>query len=289
MTDFKTILVPVTDGTLAASPLETAFQIAALSDAHVMGLHVRTDPTTAVPLVGEGMSGGMVEEMMSAAERQAAERAQQAQQAFTAICAAKAATLREAPGATGLTAQWFDVTGREEEIAIWRSRVADLMVMGRPADGADLASLVTLNAALIEGGKPLLLAPPDRPLSVGKRVCIAWNGSAEASRAVAAALPLLVRAQSVTILSVAENREGHSTPAAELSTFLGWHGIKTDIKTTPAGGQNAGQVLLQQCRNADADLLVMGAYTHSRLRQLILGGVTRYVLGHAHLACLLCH
>ncbi|MBC7950619.1 MAG: universal stress protein [Rhodospirillaceae bacterium] len=287
MTDFKTILVPVADGASAVSPLDTAFRLAALFGAHVVGLHVRNDPTSAVPLVGEGMSGGMVEEMMTVAERQSAERAAAARAGFDAACTRHGVTLSNVPVA-GPSAQWEDMTGREEEAVAWRGRLSDLVVMGRPTEGAEMPSLLTLNAALMESGKPLLLAPPKAPAVVGRSVAVAWNGSAEAGRAVAFALPLMKRAETVTILSIAEDNRTVSASAGELAAFLSWHGITAQCKVVH-GGPHAGNILLEQCNAAGADMLVMGAYTHSRLRQLILGGVTRHVLNHADIACLMCH
>lgn len=286
MTDFKTVLVPVSDGDSAA-PLDTAFGLAAVFGAHVVGLHVRTDPTSAVPLVGEGMSGGMVEEMMSLAERQAAERAAKARATFDAACARHDVPQATAP-TPGPTAQWEDVTGREEEAVAWRGRLSDLVVMGRPAEGLDTPSLLTLNAALMESGKPLLLAPPAAPATIARHVAVAWNGSAEAGRAVAFALPLMQRAEAVTILTLTEDTRTLSAPGGELAAFLSWHGITAQVQVVHAGA-HAGSVLLEQCAALGADLLVMGAYTHSRLRQLILGGVTRHILSHAQLPCLLCH
>ncbi|MGE5517400.1 MAG: universal stress protein [Bacteroidota bacterium] len=287
MTDFKTVLVPVSDGDSAAASLDTAFGLAAVFGAHVVGLHVRTDPTSAVPLVGEGMSGGMVEEMMTIAERQAAERAAKARTAFDAAVARHGVPLASAPTA-GASAQWEDIVGREEESVAWRGRLSDLVVMGRPTGGLETPALLTLNAALMESGKPLLLAPPTAPATIGRHVTVAWNGSAEAGRAVAFALPLMQRAEAVTILTLTEDTRTVSAPGGELAAFLAWHGITAQAQVLNAGS-NAGTVLLNQCAALGSDLLVMGAYTHSRLRQLILGGVTRHILGHATLPCLLCH
>lgn len=287
MTEFKTVLVPVSDGVNAALPLDTAFGLAAAFGAHVVGLHVRTDPTSAVPLVGEGMSGGMVEEMMTVAATQADERAGRARAAFDAARARAEVALSEVP-VDGPSAAWEEITGREEEIVPWRGRLSDLVVLGRPTDGLDPESLLTLNAALMESGTPLLLTPPAAPATLGRSVAVAWNGSAEAGRAVAAALPLLRRAEQVTILTAREDRTSTANPAAELASYLSWHGVTAQTRVVPAGA-NAGVALLEQCAAAGADLLVMGAYTHSRLRQLILGGVTRHVLGHSPLPLLLCH
>lgn len=287
MTTFKTILVPVGDADSATQALDMAFRLAVDFAAHVTALHVRADATSAVPLMGEGMSGAMVEEMLTVAERQAAERAAACRQAFDAACARHGMPLATAP-TPGPSAEWLDHTGREEEEVARLGRLHDLVVMGRPVEGADSPSLLTLNAALMESGKPLLLAPPNPLTGLGGRVAVAWNGSAEAGRAVTAALPLLARAQSVTILSMAEDDRTVTAPAGELAAFLAWHGITAQCKVVMAGSL-AGHALLDECRASGTDLLVMGAYTHSRLRQLILGGVTRHVLSHAELPCLLSH
>lgn len=288
MTAFKTILVPVCDTASSTASLDLAFRLAAETAAHVTALHVRSDATAAVPLMGEGMSGAMVEEMLNVAERQAAERAADAKSAYDAAVARHGIRPASAPPTEDATCAWLDVTGREEEEVARRGRLADLVVMGRPIEHADTPSLLTLNAALMESGRPLLLAPPNPPASLARRIAVAWNGSAEAGRAVAAALPLMARADSVTILSIAEDDRTVAAPAGELAAYLAWHSIHAECKVITAGAQ-AGHMLLDQCGQAGCDLLVMGAYTHSRLRQLILGGVTRHVLGHADVPCLMSH
>ncbi|MDA8232267.1 MAG: universal stress protein [Magnetospirillum sp.] len=289
MSGFKTILVPVGDAASGKGPLEFALRLAADFSSHMIGLHVRVDPATAVPLMGEGMSGAIVEDLMQATQKQAASRAKAARQAFDEACARHGATLTAGPPAEGVTAEWIDVTGREEEVVAARGRLSDVVVLGRPGGEADMPSPITLNAALMESGRPLLLVPPEPPAVIGHSVAIAWNGSAEAGRAVAFAMPLLQRAAAVHILSVSEEMRAGNAPAEELAAYLGWHGIAAQCHALPAGASHAGDSLMAACRDLGADLLVMGAYTHSRLRQLILGGVTRHVLHHAPLPCLMSH
>ena len=287
MSTIKTILAPVSDAASAPAPLEAAFRLADLCAAHVTVLHVMADPTTAVPLVGEGMSGAMVEEMLKAAEKQARETADGTRAAFEEVRARHGIVLRERPPADGLSTQWVEVVGQEEDVIARRGRLHDLVVMGHAGAGRDeVSSGQGLNAALLDSGKALLLAPAAMPATFGKRVVIAWNGSAESSRAVAAALPLLERADEVAVLTV--NEQNAEMGGIDLVDFLGWHGIAATHQDIPAGG-NAGIALLESCRMATADLLVMGAYTHSRLRQLILGGVTRHVMHKAEIPVLLSH
>ena len=255
---------------------------------HVVGLHVRSDPTNAVPLVGEGMSGAMVEEMIGIAETQAAQRAKLARAAFDAALARNGAPLADTPPADGLSAEWVEVVGREEDVVTWRGRVSDLVVFGHPGGEAEVAAMITLNTALMARGRPLLLCPAEPAPLPGTNVCVAWNGSAEAARAVAFAMPILKGAASVTILTVAEHADGPA-PAGDLETYLAWNGIAAASTIIQAPTSHAGEELLRQARKSGVDLLVMGAYTHSRLRQLILGGVTRHVIAHAPLHVLMCH
>ncbi|MBR9971700.1 universal stress protein [Magnetospirillum sulfuroxidans] len=286
MSTIKTILAPIAEAGAAPAPLEAAFRLAELFSAHVTVLHVLADPTTAVPLIGEGMSGAMVEEMLNAAEAQSRASADAARAVYEDLRARHGIAVQAAPPAATVTTDWVEVVGREEEVVAHRGRVHDLVVMGHAGAGSDDASGLSLNAALLDSGRPLLLAPASMPASLGKRVVIAWNGSAESGRAVAAALPILEQAEAVSVLTVNE----HDTMAGadDLIAFLGWHGISASHQDIPAGG-NAGMAVLDACKNAMADLLVMGAYTHSRLRQLIMGGVTRHVLSHADIPVLLSH
>lgn len=288
MSAFKTILVPVEDEKSAAIPLDTALRLAGRFSAHVVGLHVRTDPTNAVPLVGEGMSGAMVEEMIGIAEAQAAQRAQGARAAFDAALASNGVPLASAPPVDGLSAEWVDLVGREEDVVCWRGRLSDLVVFGHPGGEAEVAAKITLNTALMACGRPLLLCPADPAPAPGSNVCVAWNGSAEVARAVACAMPFLREAAKVTVVTVAEH-VGANAPAGDLESYFAWNGIKAETVVVQAPAAHAGEELLRQVRQVGADLLVMGAYTHSRLRQLILGGVTRHVISNAPLHVLMCH
>jgi nucleotide-binding universal stress UspA family protein len=286
MSAIKTILVPVDESTTAAVPLETAFRLADAFSCHVTVLHVRPDPTLAIPMVGEGMSGAMVEEMLGMAERQSGEQAAAVRAIYDATRLRHPLQEASAPPVAQASCCWVERTGRSEDLTAWHGRLHDLIVMPRPEPHAVDGS-ASLNAALMDSGRPLLLTPPAEVPAAPLNVAIAWNGSAEAARAVAHAAPLLAIAHTVTILTAAES-DCDSAAGQELAQALAWHGIQAGTRSIPAGG-HAGPALLAECRAVGANLLVMGAYTHSRLRQLILGGVTRHVLSHAELPVLLCH
>ncbi|MDZ3835775.1 MAG: universal stress protein [Rhodospirillales bacterium] len=280
----RTILVPV-DGSVAGRvALETALRVAREHDAHVDALHVRPDPAVGVPLVGEGMSAGMVEELIDLAEKETAARAREARALFDRVQADHGLPLASDPKGPAPSIAYVEVDGREEEQIARRGRVHDLIVLARPSQRPDTDATVILNAALFETGRPVLVAPV-REGAIGRRVAIAWNGSAEAARAVAAAMDFLRLADSVEVVSADPDRAG-DVSLGELAEFLAWHGIVAREQTLEEAG-HAGEAVAKAV--ASADLVVMGAYSHSRLRQLILGGVTRYMLEHAPSALLMAH
>lgn len=285
----RTILVPH-DGTDAAKPaMEAAFLLGRQLAAHVDVLHVRPDPKDAMPLLGEGMSGAIIEEMIELAENESTDRTAKAQSMFDDFCSRNSVPVVDGPSASGeASASWIERTGREDEATAWLGRLADLVVVGRPASQSDVSTNMILNAILFETGRPVLVVPPEIPAAIGRKVAVAWNGSVQAARAVVAAMPFLTASSGVAILTTVTNRTGASF-ADELATYLAWHGITAEVRTTPKTDRPVGEMLLEASAEAGADLLVMGAYSHSRMRQLILGGVTKLVLGETPLPILMAH
>ena len=279
----KTILVPL-DGTEAAQGvLDAAFTVARDLKAHVEVLHVRADSKNAVPLLGEGMSGAMIEEMIDLAEKEAGSRAVKAKAMFEDACKRLSFPVVDLPpGPDGPSAAWLDETGREDEVTAKRGRLADLIVVARPTAESDVSSRMTLNAAIRETGRPVLVIPPGGTAMMGKKVAIAWNGSHESSRAVRLAMTFVESAQEVTILT-AEGGATRACAASQLAKYLAWHGITAKTRTFEIAYRADGEDLLKECRELGVDLLMMGAYTQSRVRTLILGGVPSHVPGHADL------
>ena len=145
-----------------------------------------------------------------------------------------------------------------------------------------MSSSDALHAVLFDSGRPVMIAPHNAPQTLGTRVAVAWNGTGEGAAAVQAALPWLREAQAVRILSAAEYQR-NGPPARDLANYLALHGIKAEMATFRPLDREVGAGMLAAAREFGADLLTMGAYSHSRLRQLILGGVTRHVLENADL------
>jgi nucleotide-binding universal stress UspA family protein len=144
----------------------------------------------------------------------------------------------------------------------------------------------TVQAALLETGRPLLLAPPAVPATLGEAVLLAWNASPQAARAVSSALPFLRQAVRVTIMSVGNGPEPEPT-ADQLARSLAWHGIAAEVRRIEQGSQRVRDILLSEAAAMAANLLVLGAYSHSRMRQVVFGGVTEHMLDHAELPVLM--
>jgi nucleotide-binding universal stress UspA family protein len=277
----KSILAPLDGSGSSEHALRAAFNMARQCNAHVEALHVRSNPKDAVPLLGEGMSGAVIEDIIVAAERESNDRAHKARQVFDNICEAEGVVIVDGPPSDGdVTARWVEDTGREDEATGLRGRLADLIVLPKPTDQSSVSATMTLNAALVETGRGVLVVPDGSVENIGRRVAISWNGSAEAARAVAAALPLIKSADRVLILTI-DSDESPAKVASELSDYLLWHGVNADMDVSPVTERQVGETVLSKCAEWEADLLVMGAYTHSRLRQLIMGGVTRHILAEA--------
>lgn len=285
----KSILVPLSGAESDPVALSAAFTVARLFDAHVDGLFVKLDPRDAVPMLGEGMSGAMVDEIMRAAESESDTHLSAARRHFEDVARREQVELREGPSAAaGVSARWREAVGRAEELVAVEGRLADLLVFAHTEIDRDAQAYATLETALLGAARPLLLAPSGGLESIGKSIAVAWNGSPESARAVAGAMPFLRKADVVHVLT-AETSSTQAATGRRIAEYLAWHDINCQLTIVKPGSESVGQTLTSKTAELGADLLVMGGYGHSRMRELILGGVTRYVLGHAGLPVLMAH
>ena len=287
---FKTILAPVCGAARDDLTLAAALTVARDFDAHVDVLFSRQPASASVPMVGEGISGAVVEQLMTAADEEWSRREESARHAFEkAVGKFDAPLHEEPPGPTTMTAAWRQIVASEEDAVVAMGHLTDLVVLGHArGDDEDAQLALTLEAALFQGSRPVLLAPTMPAQRIGGVAAIAWNGSAESARAVAGAMPFLRKADAVHILT-AGTRKTDVSVAEGLSDYLAWQGILAAAKPVEPIEASVGAAVLTTASDLGADLLVMGGYTHSRLRQLILGGVTRHVLGNAELSVLMSH
>jgi nucleotide-binding universal stress UspA family protein len=284
----KSILVPISGLEGYERALEAALIVARQFGSHVEVLHVTPDPAEMIPYGTLGVSEATMKSIVQGARRSTKEEIAKAKTAFEVFCTRNQLPLTASPpGPTaGASADWRQELGRESVWVGLRGRLADLIVVNQPAD--EWPGSATLEAALLETGRPVLVAPETPLRTLGGNVVIGWNGSAEAASAVAAAMPFIRAAKKVSILSGADGAELR-LPAKDLVQHLGWHGVKATAHTFKTGPFSVGKALLAQVKKLGADLLVMGGYGHSRRREMIFGGVTRHVLSAARLPVLMLH
>ena len=286
---FKNLLVPTTGGPGDAAVFATARLAAVAFAAHLEFLHVRIDTTAVLmSMTSGGVGGGVaVQAVIDRMDAEADALAATARRAVDDMLAAAGIPLCDAPQGTGASAEYSMQQGDRSAWVAQYGRFADLVVMGRggPDDGAG----ETLEAVLMDTGKPLLIAPAAAPASLGKRIVIAWKDTPEAARAVSCALAFISRAEQVTIVSVADDAESADQSGARLLRALRWHNPAVTLRQVVRGSSNAVEVLHREADALSADLLVMGGYSHSRLREVVFGGFTRRTLGSSAVAVLMAH
>jgi nucleotide-binding universal stress UspA family protein len=286
----KTILVRATDDLSGAPAYVTAGCVAARFGAHIDALHVRLDPVeVAVAMSTEGAGGTLLQGMIDRLEQDADAAEVKVRTQFVTFCSKAGLSLITVPDMNARPSAMFHVeTGQETRWMSTYALTTDLAIATRGAPGDDAMARSTLEALLLETGRPLLI-PADAapPSDFADQIAIAWKATPQAARAVAFAMPFLAQAAKVTILSVEEN-EGRRDEAARLARYLGWHGIAARIERLTAGADGAAATLLAAAK-AQSGLLVMGGYGHTRLREWVFGGFTQRALDQAELPVLMAH
>jgi nucleotide-binding universal stress UspA family protein len=190
----------------------------------------------------------------------------------------------------GIRSEWRSLPYLSSEVGV-HAYYADLVVIARPESAGPSTGPPGLAESLVlSSGRPIIMFPARGTVSQVRRILVAWNATRESIRAVADALPLLVKAKAVQVLVVdhERNRAGHGQePGADIARHLARHGAQVEVRRLSSGGEEVGRLLLSQAAAFGADLLVMGAYGHSHLREWMFGGVTRTVLYEAVLPVLM--
>jgi nucleotide-binding universal stress UspA family protein len=252
---------------------------------YIEGLHMRPGQPDVIAAGADGFVAA-APDLIAGFEKESRERAEKARAAFESFMQ-QHDLQRSAVGGEGPSADWRVETSTGPSIIGSWGRVFDLIVVGRPLEDAIAPSMAALETALFESGRLLLVAPPRAPEQLGRSVVIAWNGSTETARTVAFAMPFLLAAERVVVLAVQKGMVPGPS-AAELAHNLRRHGISVEWREVPhSDPRHAGEAMLSEARALEADLLVKGAYTQSRLRQMIFGGATSHVLAKAELPILM--
>lgn len=283
----KTILLPYHNDTAARSALNTAILLAKRFDSYVEGMLSFNDPRLAVETFNPGMVPPL--EYLALAAEEWRRIADRARSDFLKITGEHGLPFEEPEtGGQGLAAGWNEGQGSEAELVGTHGRLFDLIVMGRTNGDTSSRWRETCEAVLFESGRPLLLAPLTAPESVGKSIVVGWNGSTESARTIAMAMPLLLAAGRVEVLTV-KGETSFGPSGRQIADHLARHGIAVSSRTLEPKGRPAGEVILDEAGDIGADLVLKGAFTRSRLRQVMFGGTTQHILDYAQVPVLLAH
>jgi nucleotide-binding universal stress UspA family protein len=279
----KTILVPTEQSSTMVSALDTALLLARKFDSCVEGFPLR--PAVA-DLVAMDPDSGLT---MVAVKENDAEMVRQAEALFHTFMGNNQVPQRSGDGPASLSWSWLADAPSGHDFVGSYGRVFDMIVLARPGDEWQSPSMITLESALFESGRPVLIAPPTSPRTLATNVLVAWNNSTEQARTMADAMPLLRLSERITILTV-EGATVAGPSGEQMARSLKLNGLRADTMTLkPVGKRSAGETILAKADELGCDLIVKGAYTQSRLRQMIFGGTTRHILANAKLPVLMAH
>ncbi len=281
----KNLLAVVGDGN-ATPVLEASMKVAPRFDSHIVGLHSLT--TEYAVVFGGEMGFSISSEVDRTLEREGHDRRDQARRLFRDFMSAHGVPVgAAAPGHNGPTASWREEDGRQNAVVGLIGRVFDLILVEQPEKLASIAE-ATLEDALFESGRPVLMVPANAPPKMGEVIAIAWNGSTETALTVALGMPFLKQARHVAIVAVGAQHMPEPGPEGEeLARTLERHGIDVSLRTAYGRQKPQGESFLKEALAAGADMLFKGAYTQSRIRQMIFGGATRHIIMEANLPVLM--
>jgi nucleotide-binding universal stress UspA family protein len=279
--DYKTLLVHLDVGPRCGERLEFAFRLAEAFEAHLTGLFALS--TTRLPANARMDGGDFIQGLLKS------QRAEQERESLAAFHVA----LRRHPA---VQAEWRKADDDATDAVLLNARYADLLILGQHDPSATIETGVDpgfVDDVLVAATRPVLLLPyAGRFESIGKRVLVAWNAGPEAARAIANALPLLARAEEVqvTVFSAEQATGAHGdVPGADIALYLARHQAKVSVTENCANEVDIGSRILNHAADFGADLIVMGAYGHSRTRERLFGGATRTLLDSMTAPVLMSH
>jgi nucleotide-binding universal stress UspA family protein len=266
---FKNLLVHVDDSKACAARVRAAIDLAIAHDAHLTGVYIVTDPSPA-SFVQSQLPPGTLDML----RQQSQERAEAVLARFTEAAKRNQISFESRTDRVLYTAI--------AEALATHARYADVVILGQADPEDTVLPRYLPEEVTLASGRPTLVIPYIGPqATLGQRVTVAWDASREAARAVNDALPILTRAQAVNVVAVnpREKPFGHGEqPGADIAVHLARHGIKVEVQRIESRDVDVANIILSHVADQSSDLLVMGAYGHSRLRELVLGGVTRTIL-----------
>lgn len=284
----KTILLPLRESDMSEHMLDSGMALARQHDAHLDVFYVHPKTSDIMPFASAGMTRSVREMVEESAGQVSRDQAARLKALFNAVCERNAVAQRTRREYTGeASADWSEAQGiRSEEVAR-RGRLADLILTPRPERSDPPPK--TFEALLRHTGRPVLMLPRGEAThGIGGNVVVGWNASTEAASALAASRPLLRQAEQVTVM-VSTKRQHQRPHGQDVVDYLRCHGVPAGCQVVDMSGGHAGELILARCEELDARLLVVGGYSRTRLQELFLGGVTRYLIREARLPVLMVH
>jgi nucleotide-binding universal stress UspA family protein len=285
----KTILVPTGGSDTDFFVFETALAVAQLFMAHLEFFHVHVNTGEAVRYSPHARfaRGPGLRNALDDLRQESQARSRAGKQHFQNFCKRHRLKVTDTPTRSlRVSASWHEEPSHEEEPFVTQARAHDLVVMARPSrpDGLppDLLQLL-----LFGSGRPILIPTVERPPNPAGTVMICWKDAAEPTRAITAAMPLLVKAKRVIIMNIEEDHP--SANAAAIARYLEWHGVRAQTQAFKAGRRQVATLLSSAAKDCAADLLVMGAYSRGPFQESIFGGCTQSILQHAEVPVFLLH
>lgn len=284
------MLVPVVGRECDHSTLKTAAQVAQRVGAHVDALFVRADAAEFLPVMGEGYSGIVAQDILDAVDSAGDELAKTALGNVTSLA-----------GEIGIPLTKHGETSKQPSISFHQakgplfavlqqeSQLTDLVVYTHPAQGLTSELANVLPDLLLGCRRPFLIAPQEPAATIGAHILIAWNSGHEAASAIRQARGFFPFADKVEIAMIADDEASAEAEVALPLAYLACHGIEAEHRVIVDKSRNAGDIILNEFESSGADLLVMGAYGHSRVREFIFGGATRQVLHQANFPVFMAH
>lgn len=283
----KSIYLALSGETDGESAAEAAFSLAKEFNAHLIGSDTVAETGPFLDQSGVGMMAAYYDELYQTAEKVQSHKRSRAEEVFESARQARDVSLKEKPDDYGPTCYWHAHDG-DPDVVARLGRLADVIVIACPGERSSYADLRTLEQAVFDARRPVLMIPAGASLDPTAPAIVAWNGSAEAARSLINAVPMLAKSNNVTLLQIG-NLDSGSTQITEAEAYLRLHGVGANVKTVERSKTSIEDVVANEASAINAGYAVMGAYTHNPWRELVLGGVTQHMIKHAKLPVFMAH
>jgi nucleotide-binding universal stress UspA family protein len=286
MDNVKILMMFLGTGGEVDERMKGSLRVAQKLNAHLKVIHTQMDPNSLLPddLSIPSVARSKLTRVM---DDVTADESSKLKKKFKALCEELEVPFHENHefSAAEVGASWMQVQGLRSNLVGSYGKLADWIIMAKPPEGKVTASF---EAAVLETGRPVLIIPRDYEDPHFDRILLGWNYRAEAVRAMSTALPLMQAAKNVKVVT-STDYQGFQPPMSQVVEYLALHGIDAESSVIECPAKQAGKVLLKQCKDDNVDLIVIGAYSKRRIRDLLFGDVTRYLLRKSTLPILMVH